>query len=367
MLELLAVGHLLGERRRRGVGRAQRLHRAQHALRRRLDQPREREGGRLELRAAGGGKGLAGGAQGARADGAPQRAVVEDDVARARRAVRRRAPRPRGERRLPRRREAGDAGDRDRAVGGSARRMQASSAQGAMWAAAVTVRAMARSIVANCGRGCRERAPTIDACPKRPQIACSTAPQLAAPHPLHARRPIGPASTVVFSNEGSRRANHIQYTSAAQMSMADDAPPAMPRSEPFGMMHEHEPDPTYAASNHDARLYASRRGVGAARVAEPAARRPAAADARLAAAVAALGPDVAVGELDLVARRAGVAQEVGRRREGGGADRPEIVRQRERRERRRREGGAADLGDRRAAQVGALEARVRKGVPRDLA
>ena len=37
------------------------------------------------------------------------------------------------------------------------------------------------------------------------------------------------------------------------MSMADDAPPAMPRSEPFGMMHEHEPDPTYAASNHDAR------------------------------------------------------------------------------------------------------------------
>ena len=31
------------------------------------------------------------------------------------------------------------------------------------------------------------------------------------------------------------------------MSMADDAPPAMPRSEPFGMMHEHEPDPTYAA------------------------------------------------------------------------------------------------------------------------
>ena len=41
------------------------------------------------------------------------------------------------------------------------------------------------------------------------------------------------------------------------MSMADDAPPAMPRSEPFGMMHEHEPDPTYAASNHDARLYAS--------------------------------------------------------------------------------------------------------------
>ena len=27
------------------------------------------------------------------------------------------------------------------------------------------------------------------------------------------------------------------------MSMADDAPPAMPRSEPFGMMHEHEPDP----------------------------------------------------------------------------------------------------------------------------
>ena len=50
---------------------------------------------------------------------------------------------------------------------------------------------------------------------------------------------------------------HTQYTSAAQMSMADDAPPAMPRSEPFGMMHEHEPDPTYAASNHDARLYAS--------------------------------------------------------------------------------------------------------------
>ena len=39
------------------------------------------------------------------------------------------------------------------------------------------------------------------------------------------------------------RANHSQTnTSAAQMSMADDAPPAMPRSEPFGMMHEHEPD-----------------------------------------------------------------------------------------------------------------------------
>ena len=43
--------------------------------------------------------------------------------------------------------------------------------------------------------------------------------------------------------------------------MADDAPPAMPRSEPFGMMHEHEPDPTYAASNHDARLYASAASV----------------------------------------------------------------------------------------------------------
>ena len=56
---------------------------------------------------------------------------------------------------------------------------------------------------------------------------------------------------------GGTCANHSQYTSAAQMSMADDAPPAMPRSEPFGMMHEHEPDPTYAASNHDARLYAS--------------------------------------------------------------------------------------------------------------
>ena len=97
--------------------------------------------------------------------------------------------------------------------------------------------------MANCGRGCRERAPTIDACPKRPQIACRTA--------RSSRHLIGStlggrsarSSTVVFSNEGSRRANHTQYTSAAQMSMADDAPPAMPRSEPFGMMHEHAPDP----------------------------------------------------------------------------------------------------------------------------
>ncbi len=62
------------------------------------------------------------------------------------------------------------------------------------------------------------------------------------------------ASIINFETTNDPSRYHSQTnTSAAQMSMADDAPPAMPRSEPFGMMHEHEPDPTYAASNHDAR------------------------------------------------------------------------------------------------------------------